>query len=482
MGDSLARKASRAKNSRPTRPSPWARAFLAVLLATALLTHSTLARAQTYSLLPVPSPPIPVQHFTSVFVATGINANGQLSGTTTNCELDEFFQCMGSHTAATIYSDGSFIELPGCMQASASAINAAGQAVGICDGNGVLVDTDGTSQGLDAAILQANALNAEAQVTGSLTSTNDAFIWSNGSIVDLGKLDGGGSSIGYGINDAGAVVGQATDADDHTHSFIAQNGSLTDLGTLGGDPTELNAAYAINDAGQVVGVAGAASGSHAFLYSNGTMTDLGTLGGNSSAAYAINSRGSVVGTSDMLGGSTHAFLYTAGVMTDLNSLLVASDRTIVVTDATAINDNGWIVIRGGSYVAVPLTFVPRTLQFASELGTAGAVQNLILTNTGSEPFPTATLSITGAYSYTSDCPASLIPGTNCSLAVKFVPTAAGHNAGGLSVAGLPAVALDGTAAAPVVPPPGGGGPIDTSLLLALLLLVLYKTCSDRRIS
>ena len=78
-----------------------------------------------------------------------------------------------------------------------------------------------------------------------------------------------------------------------THAFLYSNGTMTDLGTLGGlssDP------YDINDNGQVVGFAELTDGQqHAFLYSNGIMTDLGALGGTFSCAYSINNNGQVVG-------------------------------------------------------------------------------------------------------------------------------------------------------------------------------------------
>ena len=66
---------------------------------------------------------------------------------------------------------------------------------------------------------------------------------------------------------------------------------MLDLGTLGGS-TSL--AFGVNDAGQVVGAAATAGNlaSHAFLYSRGRMTDVGTLGGHISVAWAINELGS----------------------------------------------------------------------------------------------------------------------------------------------------------------------------------------------
>jgi len=50
-----------------------------------------------------------------------------------------------------------------------------------------------------------------------------------------------------------------------------------------------------------------------------TITDLGTLGGWSSRAYAINDRGQVVGLAYTARGDQHAFLWQDGVMTDIHS-------------------------------------------------------------------------------------------------------------------------------------------------------------------
>jgi probable HAF family extracellular repeat protein len=69
--------------------------------------------------------------------------------------------------------------------------------------------------------------------------------------------------------------------------------SVTSLGAF--DGLSGSEAYGINNAGQVVGWAGTASGEqHAFLYSAGVMTDLGSLGGGFSIAHDINNSGQVV--------------------------------------------------------------------------------------------------------------------------------------------------------------------------------------------
>ena len=69
---------------------------------------------------------------------------------------------------------------------------------------------------------------------------------------------------------------------------------MQDLGTLGGTFSE---GLAINDSGQVTGVASTAGdeATHAFLWDGTTMQDLGTLGGTYSRGVAINASGQVTG-------------------------------------------------------------------------------------------------------------------------------------------------------------------------------------------
>jgi len=122
-----------------------------------------------------------------------------------------------------------------------------------------------------------------------------AVLYSDGVTHDLGTL-GGYSSVAYGINDRGQVVGTADGLGiGFDRAFLYSNGVMHDLGFSG-------VAYAINNHTQVVGsVFDASYNSHAFLYSDGRMRDLGTLGGGTSTAYGINESGQVVGVSATTG-------------------------------------------------------------------------------------------------------------------------------------------------------------------------------------
>ena len=121
------------------------------------------------------------------------------------------------------------------------------------------------------------------------------FVYSNGTLQDLGTLPGGSYSFGYGINDSGAVTGYG-DIDGNQsiqRAFLYSNGVLTDIGTL--PNATFSNGTAINASGAITG----ASGQYAFIYLNGTMQALGDLGGGYSNGTAINASGEVTGNSSV---------------------------------------------------------------------------------------------------------------------------------------------------------------------------------------
>ena len=105
-------------------------------------------------------------------------------------------------------------------------------------------------------------------------------------------------------------------------AFLYSNGTMSNLGVIGGFGSY---ASAINDSGQIVGVTTITSvqinNGRAFLYENGVMNDLGTLfWGDQSVAYDINNAGQIVGSSKDDTGLSKAILYMEDQMLDLCAL------------------------------------------------------------------------------------------------------------------------------------------------------------------
>ena len=149
----------------------------------------------------------------------------------------------------------------------------------------------------------AYGVNASGTVVGNGNVAGGAFrgfVWTAGTgMTELGTL-GGSSSYVNAINNLGQIAGEASVASGYDHAFIDSNGVMHDLGTLGGGNSY---AYDINDAGVAVGYSYLAGNAvtHAFAAVNGQMIDLNSLlAANSGwvleAAYGINDQGDIVGT------------------------------------------------------------------------------------------------------------------------------------------------------------------------------------------
>jgi probable HAF family extracellular repeat protein len=193
----------------------------------------------------------------------------------------------------------------------------------------------------------ALGINKTDQVVG-IASLNDfvnhAFLY-DGTMHDLGTLEGMTNSQANVINNKGQIVGESSDPNTIPTNFRAffYDDEFHDLGTLGGS-TSL--ATAINDKGVVVGYFQIPSGeTHAFLY-DGSMHDLGSFDDGRTLAYAINKRGQVVGQW-IIQNRQGAFLYQEGTLYDLKVLLDSSgDEWTQLMEAAGINDSGQIVGSG----------------------------------------------------------------------------------------------------------------------------------------
>jgi probable HAF family extracellular repeat protein len=218
---------------------------------------------------------------------------------------------------------------------------------------GVLTDL-GTLPGVNSSA--AGAINARGWSAGqSQNGVIDpllgnpeirAVLWKDDQVIDLGTL-GGNESLAAYVNDAGQVVGVATNAipdpfsflgGTETRAFLWEKGVMRDLGTLGG-PDAIGASGCENErSGFVPGssftdftpnLATGIPTMDPFLWENGTMTDLGTLGGIFGTAQCANNRGQVIGQSSLSEHpgacftgepDCHAFVWERGTMKDLRTL------------------------------------------------------------------------------------------------------------------------------------------------------------------
>src|SRR3984893_2223794 len=285
-------------------------------------------------------------------VALGINNKGEVVGY--SFQGDDYQAFLYSSSSKTLTDVGS---LGGKINA-ACAINDAGQIVGYSqDGNGNLqafvvsrqqpMASLGTLDG--ASTSEAFGINNSGAVVGDSQSgvqNHRPVLFSKSSVQDLGL---GGSNepealeTAYAINDAGQIVGRHSAANNAFHAFSFLNGTTTDFSTLGGANGE---ALGINKNGLVVGDSETASGStHATVFDHSQLKDLGTLPGFETASYArgINSSGDIVGESDS-GDQKRAFLYTKGHLIELDKLAEKlSEAGFSSLDvAYGINDQGWI--------------------------------------------------------------------------------------------------------------------------------------------
>ena len=148
--------------------------------------------------------------------------------------------------------------------------------------------------------------------TSQLNPTARAFITcGDGEAVSLPAIPGGLTSVGQATNDNGQVVGFGLMEGPElaTHGFIWSAGTMTDIGTLPGFSRSF--ALGINDRGTVAGYCTTFEGQtnvhRAFIWQSGQMIDLNDLlssefEGTIIRARAINNRGQITGDASTITG------------------------------------------------------------------------------------------------------------------------------------------------------------------------------------
>jgi probable HAF family extracellular repeat protein len=204
-------------------------------------------------------------------------------------------------------------------------------------------------------------INDKGHVSGwiNVGGAAHAALYSNGVWRDMGVLPGDQLSVLYDVNNAGAAVGFSfaslqppippdTFADNRWQAVRAAPGStaLAALSVIAPD----SFAYAINDAGVVVGCLNRYDDvfpdpHRAYVYANGALTDIHALlssggGFDFTCARDVNASGQVVGEVQLQNSPSRGFLFRDGTVT----LLVQGAAHL--SNARAINDAGRIVGEG----------------------------------------------------------------------------------------------------------------------------------------
>lgn len=214
---------------------------------------------------------------------------------------------------AFLYTNGVMVDLDNTSQgwSSANAINQRGQIVGefttplgfihaFIYTNGTMLDLGTLPGGTYSTAMGINDSGVIVGQSSDASGNSYAFVYSNNVMTSLGTL-GGNSSIAYGINNSGVIVGQSDTTNGESHAFVYRNGTMSDIGTLGGTNST---ATAINNGGLIIGYALTTNqDAHAFSFGGSAMLDLHTsfpppTGWTNiflTLAYAVNDAGKIVG-------------------------------------------------------------------------------------------------------------------------------------------------------------------------------------------
>lgn len=285
--------------------------------------------------------------------ASSINDSGEIVGTST------WPGETANEAHAFILKDGVLSPLPtlaGFQNSGARSIDETGRIIGMNytppfgPTPSVMWESGGVFnlQATYPTLASAASSNALGKIVGVCWVTQGPFRWGkacllvNGVTTFLDTTSQSGNSAAFAINDAGKVVGRTDpnrNGTDHATEWI--NGVATLLPPI--SPPGATEAVDVNAAGDVVGSSTALVGQwrfvHATLWRNGVPIDLGAVGGSISRATAINDRGHVVGVSRLPNQNERAFLWRRGRML----MLPTGAMRIEASLATGINNHNEIV-------------------------------------------------------------------------------------------------------------------------------------------
>lgn len=405
------------------------------------------------------------------FAGGGINNSGQIVG---GSVLD-------------VAGSLSSIDFPGALLTVANGINDTGEIVGFYeDSSGNyhgFLDVAGSFSSIDfpgASSTMAYGINNTGQVVGSyylLSDTNPSnqgFLYSAGSFSSI-NYPGAAGTWAYGINNSGQISGtweEVLEGESSYYGFVDSGGTFISLEFPGAVAASTNAT-SINDAGEVVGWAILQTGKPEFGFlavlptavsvSPTTISFSGQLVGttspaqrvtvtNTGTAFLVFSSISVVGDFAAGAGTCNVPVPLAGScsipVTFTPTAAGARTGTLTVMD-NATPQTQTVAVSGTGFA--PVVSLSGSVDFPSQpVSTTSAPEAVTLTNTGTAALTIDSIAISGDFSQSNTCGASVAPSANCTINVTFTPAVIGTRSGALTIS-------DNAASSPQIWPLTGTG-------------------------